>query len=171
MVEAHAKNALASSSAEVAGPGAAGVLIKLVGAPIALLADAVLLAVSAAILRGIQVQEGAQLAAARFWPAMRAGLVFVTQHRLLVTMAFIVGGWQMCHHAALVVQILFATRTLGLSEGAVGLCFVGLGVGTIARASSAIASRAGWARGRRWCLALRFAASGGCSVRSRQLPR
>ncbi len=132
LVEAHAKNALASSSAEVAGPGAAGVLIKLVGAPIALLADAVLLAISAAILRGIQVQEGAQLAASRFWPAMRAGLVFVAQHRLLVTMACIVGGWQMCHHAALVVQILFATRTLGLSEGAVGLCFVGLGAGTIA---------------------------------------
>ncbi len=132
LVEAHAKNALASSSSEVAGPAAAGVLIKLVGAPIALLADAVLLAISAAILRGIQVQEGAQLAAARFWPAMRAGLVFVTQHRLLVTMACVVGGWQMCHHAALVVQILFATRTLGLSEGAVGLCFVGLGVGTIA---------------------------------------
>ena len=43
LVEAHAKNALASSSAEVAGPGAAGVLIKLVGAPMALLADAVLL--------------------------------------------------------------------------------------------------------------------------------
>lgn len=132
LVEAHAKNALASSSAEVAGPGAAGVLIKLVGAPIALLADAVLLAISAAILRGIKVNEGAQLAVARFWPAMRAGLVFVTQHRLLVTMAFIVGGWQMCHHAAVVVQILFATRTLGLSEGAVGLCFVGLGIGTIA---------------------------------------
>jgi MFS family permease len=131
LVEAHAKNALAHSSAEVAGPGAAGVLIKLVGAPMALLADAVLLAVSAAILRGIQVQEGAQLAAARFWPAMRAGLVFVMQHRLLVTMACIVGVWQMCHHAALVVQILFATRTLGLSEGAVGLSFVGLGVGTI----------------------------------------
>ena len=131
LVEAHAKNALASSSSEVAGPGAAGVLIKLVGAPMALLADAVLLAVSAAILRGIQVQEGAQFAAARFWPAMRTGLVFVARHRLLVTMAVIVGGWQMCHHAAVVVQILFATRTLGLSEGAVGLCYVGLGVGTI----------------------------------------
>ncbi|MEP6607545.1 MAG: MFS transporter [Burkholderiaceae bacterium] len=135
LVEAHAKNALASSSAEVAGPGAAGVLIKLVGAPMALLADVVLLAVSAAILRGIDVQEGAQLAAARFWPAMRTGLTFVMQHRLLITMAAVVGGWQMCHHAALVVQILFATRTLGLSEGAVGLCFVGLGVGTIVSSS------------------------------------
>ena len=37
----------------------------------------------------------------------------------------------MCHHAAIVVQILFATRTLGLSEQAVGLSYVGMGVGTM----------------------------------------
>jgi MFS family permease len=36
LVEAHAKNALASSGAEVAGPGIAGALIKVVGAPLAL---------------------------------------------------------------------------------------------------------------------------------------
>ena len=47
LVEAHAKNALASSGAEVAGPGLAGMLIKLVGAPLALLVDAVMLVVSA----------------------------------------------------------------------------------------------------------------------------
>ena len=42
-------------ASEVAGPGAAGALIKLVGAPMALLVDAVLLGiVSAGILRGIQ---------------------------------------------------------------------------------------------------------------------
>jgi len=131
LVEAHAKNALASSSAEVAGPAAAGALIKLAGAPLALLADAVLLFFSASILRGVRVREGALLVAARFWPAMRAGLSFVARHRLLVTMAAVVGTWHFCYHAALVVQILFATRTLGLSEGGVGLCFVGLGVGTI----------------------------------------
>ncbi len=131
LVEAHAKNALASSSAEVAGPGLAGALIKLVGAPFALLADAVLLMVSALILRGIRVTEGPLHVATDFWPALRAGMRFVARHRLLLTMALIVGGWQMCHQAALVVQILFATRTLGLSEGGVGLSYVALGVGTI----------------------------------------
>jgi len=131
LVEAHAKNALASSSAEVAGPAAAGALIKLTGAPLALLADAVLLAVSTLILRGIRVTENPSQAAAAFWPALREGVAFVRQHRLLITMAIAVGVWQMCHHTALVVQILFATRTLGLTEGGVGLCFVGLGIGTI----------------------------------------
>jgi MFS family permease len=37
----------------------------------------------------------------------------------------------MCHHAALVVQILFATRVLGLSAGTVGLCYIALGLGTV----------------------------------------
>ncbi len=131
LVEAHAKNALANSGAEVAGPGAAGALIKFTGAPLALLADAVLLAVSALILRGIRVTEGPRHAITNFWPAMREGLRFVVGHRLLITMAILVGLWQLCQHAALVVQILFATRRLGLSEQAVGLCYVGLGAGTI----------------------------------------
>ena len=56
---------------------------------------------------------------------------FVVGNRLLVTLAVLMGVWQMCHYAAMVVQILFATRTLGLSEQAVGLCYMGMGFGTI----------------------------------------
>ena len=136
LVEAHAKNALASSTAEVAGPGAAGLLIKLAGAPLALLADAILLIVSASILRGIRVQEQVLHVRHPFWPAMREGLNFVRGNRLLITMAVVVGIWQMCHHAAMVVQILFATRVLGLSERGVGLSYVALGVGTIAASAA-----------------------------------
>jgi MFS family permease len=136
LVEAHAKNALATSGAEVAGPGLAGALIKMVGAPLALLVDACLLIVSATILRGIRVHEDRRAAAgfgsaARFWNDLRAGVRFVRSNRLLVSLALTVGMWQMCHHAALVVQILFATRTLGLSEQAVGLSYMGMGLGTI----------------------------------------
>ena len=133
LVEAHARNALASSGAEVAGPGFAGALIKAVGAPMALLLDALMLMASVAILRGVKVQE--QLAPpkdAHFWRDLRAGLHFVRGTPLLVTMACTVGLWQMCHHAAIVVQILFATRTLGMNESQIGLSFVGLGIGTIA---------------------------------------
>jgi MFS family permease len=132
LVEAHAKNALATSGAEVAGPGLAGALIKLVGAPLALLVDAVLLVFSVAILRGVQVQERLDRRAdRRFWADLRAGLGFVRGTPLLVVLAVTVGAWQMCYHAAVVVQILFATRTLGLNESQIGLCFVGLGLGTV----------------------------------------
>jgi len=132
LVEAHAKNALATSGADVAGPGFAGVLIKLFGAPVALLVDAALLLFSAAILRGIRVNEvRTPRADAHFGRDLKAGLRFVFEHRLLVALALAVGTWQMCHNAAVVVQILFATRTLGLSEQAVGLCYVGMGAGTV----------------------------------------
>jgi MFS family permease len=159
LVEAHAKNALASSTAEVAGPGAAGALIKLTGAPLALLADAVLLLVSSTILRGVPVKETPSAANPPFWPAMREGVNFVRGHPLLVTMATCVGTWQLCNQAAMVVQILFATRELGLSERGVGLSYVALGAGTI------IASSIGYRVARRLgpgpTLVLGFAISGG----------
>jgi MFS family permease len=131
LVEAHAKNALATSAAEVTGPGAAGALIKLTGAPLALVADAVLLLISASILRGVPVRENPTPAPAAFWAAMREGINFVRSHRLLVTMATCVGVWQFCNQAAMVVHILFATRQLGLTERGVGLSYVALGAGTV----------------------------------------
>jgi MFS family permease len=131
LVEAHAKNALASSAAEVTGPGAAGALIKLTGAPLALLATGCLLLASAFILKGVPVKENRTGEGGPFWPAMRAGLIFVRSNKLLVTMASCVGVWQLCNQAAMVVQILFATRQLGLSERGVGLSYVGLGIGTV----------------------------------------
>jgi MFS family permease len=131
LVEAHAKNALAASAAEVTGPAAAGALIKLTGAPVALLATAGLLFTSASILRGVPVKETPSKERTAFWPAMREGLDFVRGHPLLVAMASCVGVWQMCSSAATVVQILFAVHELGLSERGVGLSYVALGVGTI----------------------------------------
>ena len=132
LVEAHAKNALATSGAEVAGPGIAGALIKIFGAPLALLVNAVLLLGSALILRGIRIHERRDTRPdAHFGRDLLIGVRFVIGNKLLMTLALLMGVWQMCHYAAMVVQILFATRTLGLSERAVGLCYMGMGLGTI----------------------------------------
>jgi MFS family permease len=136
LVEAHAKNALASSGAEVAGPGFAGMLIKLMGAPMALLFNALLLLGSAIILRRVKVIERRDTPPAgdtlrRFWRDLMVGLRFCVHHRLLLTLAVLMAVWQMGHYAAMVVQILFATRTLGLTEQGVGLCYMGMGLGTI----------------------------------------
>jgi len=156
LVEAHAKNALASSGAEVAGPGVAGVLIKLLGAPVALLVDAVALVASAAILRGVTVTEQRDpVPAGRFGADLLAGLRFVRNQPLLLTLACCVGAWQMCHQSAMVVQILFATRTLGLSEHAVGLSYVALGVGTVS--ASVLGGRISQRLGPGPCLVLGFA--------------
>ncbi len=153
LIEAHAKNALASSGAEVAGPATAGALIKLLGAPLALFADAFLLLTSATILRKIQINEiRATDNTADFWRDLKVGLNFVANNQILVNLALIVGGWQVAYNAALVVQILFATRTLGLSEHAVGLSYVCMGIGTIV--ASAIGNKVSQKLGPGLCMIL-----------------
>ena len=73
---------------------------------------------------------------------------------LLMVLAGCVAAWQVCYCASLVVTILVATRTLGISARSVGLCYVGLGAGTV------FASLVGGAISRRIgpgpCLALGF---------------
>jgi MFS family permease len=164
LVEAHAKNALASSGPEVAGPALGGLLIKLAGPPLALVVDALLLAASALVLKGLKIKE--QLATARgrsrtlsFWQELSVGLRFVRGNALLPTLAWVIGGWQFCHHCAMVVQILVASRELGLSPGAIGLAYVALGVGTVLASlkGHAISERLGPGP----CLTLGIAITGG----------
>jgi MFS family permease len=132
LVEAHAKNSLASSGAEVAGPGVAGALITLFGAPLSLAVDALLLLVSAVILRGVQVKETLlDRRGGAFWAELKAGLKFVRERQLLVSLATATGSWQLFHNAALAVQILFVTRELHLSPQTVGLSYIALGAGTV----------------------------------------
>lgn len=159
LVEAHAKNAMASSGAEVAGPGVAGALIKMFGAPLTLLVDAVLLVFSVLILRGMRVVENsASTEQTHFWRDLKEGLQFVARDKLLVPLAIAVGVWQACHQSAMVVQILFATRELGLNENQVGLCYMGLGLGTIS--ASTFGSRISRRMGPGPCLILGFAICG-----------
>ncbi len=159
LVEAHAKNALASSGAEVTGPALAGALIKVFGAPLSLVVNAVLLLGSALILRGVPVHERIERRAnAHFGRDLLAGLRFVAGTPLLLTLAVLMCLWQMSHYVALTVQILFATRTLGLSEHAVGLCYMGMGVGTIT--GSLLGRRVSLRIGPGPCLALGYGICG-----------
>jgi MFS family permease len=132
LIEAHGRNRMAQSFAEIAGPGLAGMLIKLFGFPLAILLNCGLMLWSAVVLRGLRVHD--QPAATRpagFWPELLEGIRFVRHDRLLLTMALSVGGWQVFQTGAMVTQVLFATRELGLSAMAFGFCLAGAGVGTV----------------------------------------
>lgn len=133
LLEAHGKNRVAGSFAEVAGPGAAGILIKLVGAPLAILVSAALVLAGVMLLRRLAVSEllgtGRQ---SGFWPQLKEGIRFVAGDRLLLSMALGVGCWQVFQTCAMVTLVLFATRELGLNEIQFGLCLAGAGLGTVA---------------------------------------
>lgn len=132
LVEAHSKNALAVSGSEIAGPGLAGALIKVLGAPFAIAFDAVLIFGAVFLLKGIRVEETIDKSKQRdFFAQLNEGVRFVANTRLLWTMALFVGLWQLFHHMAAVVQILVASRELGMSAQTIGLCYIGMGIGTI----------------------------------------
>lgn len=159
LVEAHGKNALANSAAQIAGPGAAGALIKIAGAPLTLLINAALLIVSVMVLRRVRpVEAPRDEAPAYFWRDLRQGIDFVVGHRLLLSMAVAVAAWQVCQTAATVVQVLFATRELGLQDYQLGLCYMGSGGGTVL--ASALGHRVSRRIGPGPCLIAGFAISG-----------
>ncbi len=136
LVAAHARNSVAGSLAEITGPAAAGALIKLVGSSLAFFANGTLLLVSVLLLRGVRVVEAPPTVRTRaFWPDLREGLRFVFGHRTLVALALIVATWQLFQTAAMVVQVLFATRVLGLNAYQYGLCFSAAGLGTVIASS------------------------------------
>ena len=92
-----------------------------------------MLVASTLVLKGLRIQERVtpSTSSPHFVRDLRAGLAFVRGTPLLVAMACVVGLWQMAHHAALTVNILFATRVLGMSESQIGLAFIALGAGTV----------------------------------------
>ena len=135
LVEAYSQNAIAGSIAEVMGPGLAGILIRVFGAPLALVMDALLLIGSVLMLKGIRIKE--DVAPRSTWKdrsfkdELMKGLNFVRSHPMLIEMAATVGAWQFFAQMALSVQIIFAVKDLGLDETLVASSFVAMGIGSV----------------------------------------
>jgi len=141
LVEANAKVALGETSAALVGPGLAGGLIQLVTAPFAILIEALTFVVSGLMLRRIHVPGDVPDPGPR--PSVTAeiheGLKLVWNNRTLLALAWLAGLWQILHHMQVAVLILFATRELGLSAGAIGLTYAFGGLGCVL--ASAFAQR------------------------------
>jgi MFS family permease len=139
LVEANAKISLGETSSALVGPGLAGALIQLVTAPFAILIDACAFLFSALLLRRLRVPHDVA------HPGPRAsvtaeiveGLKLVWHNRTLLGLAWIAGLWQVLHHMQLAVLVLFATRELALSPGAIGLAYMFGGLGCILAAATA----------------------------------
>jgi MFS family permease len=141
LVEANAKIALGETSAALVGPGLAGVLIQFLTAPFAIVLDALAFFASALMLRRVRAPNDVPHTGpkASMAAAIREGLDLVWNNSTLLALAWLAGLWQILHHMQIAVLILFATRELGLSAGAIGLAYVFGGVGCVL--ASAFAQR------------------------------
>jgi MFS family permease len=126
-VEAQGKTMTTRSLSYIAGPSIAGFLVQAFSAPVALLADAGSFVFSAFMLRGTRVQEPAvepptEPARAR----LREGFRFLFDSALLRGSLFCTSTINFFNFFLWAIFVLFASRTLGLSAGTIGII---LGVG------------------------------------------
>ena len=139
LVEANAKFSLGENTASLVGPGVAGGLIQLLTAPFAIALDALTFFVSATMLRRIRTPQDVVHVDGKVsvWREIAEGLRLVRRNRTLWALAWLAGLWQLLHHMQLAVLILFATRELSLSAGAIGLVYIFGGLGCLLAATTA----------------------------------
>ena len=124
--EASSRLTIASSGAQLFGPGVAGFLIHALSAPFALLADALGFAVAATSVHSIKAEEPPvvdQLEEPGMARRVAEGLLYVTRHELLRWIAVGTGAWNFVGTSLNVVLVLFEARTLHYSAGTIGLVF------------------------------------------------
>ncbi|HET7726768.1 MAG TPA: MFS transporter [Candidatus Limnocylindrales bacterium] len=130
---ANARIFASASSAEVVGPGAGGVLVSLVGAPLALAADALSYLVAGLSLVGIRRDEALPEAPGR--RDLRAeiveGLRATFGHPILRVFAFEAATFNLFVNALNAAFLLFLTRELGLSPAVVGIVFAVAALGSL----------------------------------------
>ncbi|MFI0977350.1 MFS transporter [Streptomyces sp. NPDC021093] len=138
------------SSAQVAGPGLGGGLVQLVGAHLAIVADAIGYAVSALFLMAIRQPESKPepVPGASLRKDVGEGLRFVLGHPLLRVIAAATGLGNFFAAVLMATQTVYLVRVLGLQPGVLGLMLSASAVGGLAGALCAgrIARRFGQAR-------------------------
>ena len=151
LVEANSRLEATASGAQVIGPALGGTLVRVVGAPLALVVDALTYLVSAALIWRIRAHEalpertGAPM-------SLRAeigqGLRAVWQSLVLRALALSSTVMNVAGFLFLSIYVLYMTRDLGLGAEAVGLVFAAGGVGALVGSVSAGPARSRWGVGR-----------------------
>ncbi|MEU4673351.1 MFS transporter [Amycolatopsis sp. NPDC023774] len=150
LLEGNAKLQGVQSSAQIAGPSAAGVLVQFVGAASTVLVTGLGYLASALCLWRIRTVEQLpeKTGHERLVPQMIEGLKFVFTDKPLRAIVACTATANLFGAAAQAVQVLFLTRTAGLPPAAVGALLAVGGIGGILGAlfAGAIIRRVGQAR-------------------------
>jgi MFS family permease len=142
LIEGNSKLEVTRSAGQLAGPPAAGGLIQLLTAPYAVVWDSVSFFISGAFLLAIrkkepplEKREDGRRAGMRH--ELWEGLRYVVKHPYLRPQAISTGVSNFFSNVAFSILIVFAIRTLHMSNGLIGVVF-GLGsIGWLAGAASA----------------------------------
>jgi MFS family permease len=150
LLPANARLDQSAAVAQAAGPAVGGGVVALLGAPVALLADAVSYVLDAVLIGRIAVEEKveAPVARERVRDQVAEGLRWAYRHRSLAPLAWSTHLWFFGNALALTVLPLLALRELDLSSLGYGLLLAGTGVGALVGAFGATRAGRAWGPGR-----------------------
>jgi len=138
LLEGNSKLQATQSVAQVGGPGLSGVLVGLLGAPFALLADAGSFVVSVVSLLWIRVEEpepertvGRPAGARGVLSEIQAGLGFIYRSPVLRALAGSAGLFNFFSQIQLTIYLLYAARVKHMSAGEIGIIVACFGVGGV----------------------------------------
>jgi MFS family permease len=127
LAEGNSRLEVSRSASQVIGPGIGGALVGLVGAPIAIIADALSYIGSAAFLIGIHPSRPRALRKASESQGLvreiLEGLQFYRRNRLLLSASAAVITLNVGFHMAGAIALIYYVRELGMSPEAVGIAF------------------------------------------------
>jgi predicted MFS family arabinose efflux permease len=134
-VDANSKLSTSHSLSYIAGPSTAGFLVQVFTAPVALLADALSFVASALALRGVRVKE---LKVESNGTSARADLVegfrYLARQPVLRAGVICTSIINFFSFFIFAIFVLYASRTLGLSAGAIGVILGAASFGALAGA-------------------------------------
>jgi MFS family permease len=142
LLDANAKQESTAAASEIVGPPIGGVLVQVLGAPIAILCDAVSYVVSALLLWRLPHNEAPPVhsdGSRVTWDDLKVGLLIVFRHRLFRPLAIAKIIRAICGGAIGTFYVLYLIRDLQVSPAALGI-IVGCG-GAAAFAAAIVTTR------------------------------
>lgn len=132
LVRANARFGLTESAAGIVGPGAAGLLLQWLTAPMVIVADAFAMFGAGMLLRRLRFDEPRPpqpLATTTLRQEIVQGLRVVAADPILRWSAVMIAAWQFLKHMFLTIFMLFAVHDAGLSASGVGFVSSMIGLG------------------------------------------
>jgi MFS family permease len=128
LLDANAKQESTAAASEIVGPPIGGALVQALGAPVAILCDAISYVASAFLLWRLPHQEAApaETSARVTWDDLKVGFLIVFRHRLFRPLAIAKIIRAICGGAVGAFYVLYLFRDLHVSPAALGI-IVGCG--------------------------------------------
>jgi predicted MFS family arabinose efflux permease len=134
-VDANSKFSTTRSLSYIAGPSTAGLLVQVLTAPIAIAADALSFVVSALALRGVKVQEPAvEPSDSSARADLKEGFRYLAHEPVLRASVVCTSIINFFSFFVFAIFVLYASRTLGLSAGVIGVVLGAASIGALAGA-------------------------------------